>query len=181
MNYKVSFNFVFACSTIHRAFEVPRSEQSSRNQASKTGQVTKECGQKKMEAFCHVKLEGIARIASACTTNFILGLLENKAEVQKSGKLKGLKSSSALNWCLIWRLNVNHLGNPTVTDKQTKWLLKSSRSCTMRVNKVDMVKLLWLSILICMHKDTSYSSASEIFVSDTGELCVSVLHRELMG
>jgi len=49
--------------------------------------------------------------------------VENKAEFQKSSKLKGRKSSSSLSSCLFEALKVRHLRDQPLTDKQTKWLL----------------------------------------------------------
>ena len=45
--------------------------------------------------------------------------LENKANFQKSGKLKRLKSSYSLSSCLFAALKVRHLRDQPLTDKQT--------------------------------------------------------------
>ena len=45
--------------------------------------------------------------------------LENKAEFQKTGKLKGHKSLSSLSSCLFEGLIVHHLRDQPLTDKQT--------------------------------------------------------------
>ena len=47
--------------------------------------------------------------------------LDNKAEFQNSGKLKGCKLSSSLSSCLFEALKVCHLQDPTgQTDRQTE-------------------------------------------------------------
>ena len=53
------------------------------------------------------------------SANGSFSLFLDKAEFQKSGKLKGFKSSYSLRSCLFEVLKVRHLRDQPLTDKQT--------------------------------------------------------------
>jgi len=63
----------------------------------------------------------------------LLLLLVNQTEIQKSSTLKGLKLSSSSRSCPFQLLCCSSLRDRLYTDKltnrQTDWLLKSSRAC----------------------------------------------------